>query len=98
MYTTLANTLKVADEHIRYDECAKKVIANISVAALILKTCTDEFAEFDAEYIADNCIGHVSIAESAAHQDHGGDWMGMKDWSVSIQSHHRLMKVQCILT
>ena len=71
MYTTLANTLKVADEHIRYDECAKKVIANISVAALILKTCTDEFAEFDAEYIADNCIGHVSIVESAAHQDHG---------------------------
>ena len=58
-------------EHIRYDKCAKKVIGNKSVAAWILKTCTREFSKYDAEYIRENCICDVSIAESAVHHDHG---------------------------
>ena len=71
MDTALAGNLKIASEHIRYDKCAKKVIGNKSVAAWILKTCTREFSKYDAEYIRENCICDVSIAESAVHQDHG---------------------------
>ncbi len=54
---------KIASEHIRYDKCAKKVIGNKSVVAWILKTCTREFSKYDAEYIRENCICDVSIAE-----------------------------------
>ena len=71
MDTALAGNLKIASEHIRYDKCAKKVIGNKSVAAWILKTCTREFLKYDAEYIRENCICDVSIAESAVHHDHG---------------------------
>ncbi|MEF2693243.1 MAG: hypothetical protein U0O03_00175 [Blautia wexlerae] len=44
--TDLAQTIDLAAERARYDECAKKLLTYKAVAAWILKSCTKEFSQY----------------------------------------------------
>ena len=68
--TILAQNLKAAEKHASTDRCAKNLIANNNVAAIILKFCTSEFKDIDVDYIRDQAIGDISISQKAVHQDH----------------------------
>ena len=70
MDTILAQNLKAAEKHASTDRCAKNLIANNNVAAIILKFCTSEFKDIDVDYIRDQAIGDISISQKAVHQDH----------------------------
>ena len=69
MESSLAQNLDLADKKARYDRCAKKIIAYKAICAWILKTCTEEFSDFDVRYIAAECISDVTVSEKAVHQD-----------------------------
>ena len=57
--TILAQNLKAAEKHASTDRCAKNLIANNNVAAIILKFCTSEFKDIDVDYIRDQAIGDI---------------------------------------
>lgn len=68
--TNLAQTIDLADNRARYDECAKKLLAYQSIIAWILKSCTNEFSQYSILYICENCLkGEVQISRKAVHQD-----------------------------
>lgn len=69
--TGISNTLDVAADKAKYDNCAKKLLAYKAIDAWILKCCTREFADYSIDYICENCLsGKVEVAEHAVHQDH----------------------------
>lgn len=68
--TDIAQTIDLAGDKARYDECAKKLLTYESVIAWILKSCTKEFSQYNIRYIADNCIKEKpEISRKAVHQD-----------------------------
>lgn len=68
--TSLAQTIDLAADKIRYDECAKKVLSYRAIIAWILKYCTKEFSKYTVSYIYENCLpGKVEISSRAVHQD-----------------------------
>lgn len=69
--TGISNTLDVAADKAKYDNCAKKLLAYKAIDAWILKCCTREFADYSIDYICEHCLsGSVEVAEHAVHQDH----------------------------
>ena len=69
--TDLAQTIDLAAERARYDECAKKLLTYKAVAAWILKSCTKEFSQYSVNFICDNCLKeNIEISSRAVHQDH----------------------------
>jgi hypothetical protein len=68
--TNIAQTLDVAAERARYDECAKKLLSYEAIVAWVLKSCTTEFAPYSVSYIMQNCIREKpEISTRAVHQD-----------------------------
>ena len=49
--TGISNTLDVAADKAKYDNCAKKLLAYKAIDAWILKCCTREFADYSIDYI-----------------------------------------------
>ena len=69
--TGISNTLDVAADKAKYDNCAKKLLAYKAIDAWILKCCTREVADYSIDYICEHCLsGSVEVAEHAVHQDH----------------------------
>ena len=68
--TNLAQTIDLATDRARYDECAKKLLTYKAVIAWILKSCTKEFSQYSVRFICDNCLnGDIEISARAVHQD-----------------------------
>ena len=68
--TDLAQTIDLAAERARYDECAKKLLTYKAVAAWILKSCTKEFSQYSVKFICENCLkGNIEVSSRAVHQD-----------------------------
>ena len=68
--TGIAQTIELAADRARYDECAKKLLTYKAVIAWILKSCTKEFSQYSVKFICDNCLnGEVELSEHAVHQD-----------------------------
>jgi hypothetical protein len=69
--TNIAQTIDVAADLARYDECAKKLLSYDVIVAWILKSCTKEFSQYSVQFIMDNCIREKpEISRRAVHQDH----------------------------
>jgi hypothetical protein len=69
--TNIAQTIDVAADLARYDECAKKLLSYKVIVAWILKSCTKEFSQYSVQFIMDNCIREKpEISRRAVHQDH----------------------------
>ncbi len=67
----IAQNLDVAEEKAKYDASARKLVAQKSVLAYILKSALDEFADIPVKQIAGEFIeGTPQISEAAVHQDH----------------------------
>ncbi len=69
----LAQNLKVAeeDESARFDASAKKLIAEKSILAYILKSALSEYGPYSVREIAEKFIeGEPEIGRFAVHQDH----------------------------
>ena len=69
--STLAKNIEVADDNeVSLDRACKKLLANKSILAWILKTCVEEYAECSAQEIERKYIeGIPRIAQDAVHQD-----------------------------
>ena len=68
--TNLAQTIDLAADRARYDECAKKLLTYKAVIAWILKSCTKEFSQYSVKFICDNCLKeNIEISSRAVHQD-----------------------------
>lgn len=68
--TDMAQTIELAANRARYDECAKKLLTYKAIIAWILKACTKEFSQYSVKFICDNCLnGNVELSERAVHQD-----------------------------
>ena len=68
--TNLAQTVDLAADRARYDECAKKLLTYKAVIAWILKSCTKEFSQYSVKFICDNCLKeNIEISSRAVHQD-----------------------------
>ena len=95
--TGLAQTIDIADNRAKYDECAKKLLSYKAIIAWILKSCTKEFSQYGVQYICDNCLREeAEISTHAVRQDEldkdkrlDGDKRveGMNTESNSIQEH-----------
>jgi hypothetical protein len=68
--TNIAQTIDVAADLARYDECAKKLLSYDVIVAWILKSCTKEFSQYSVQFIMDNCLREKpEISRRAVHQD-----------------------------
>ena len=68
--TGLAQTIDLAADKARYDECAKKLLTYNSIIAWILKSCTKEFSEYSVSFIAEHCLKEKpEISQKAVHPD-----------------------------
>ena len=70
MESELAQMIDVSSLEARYDAAAKKLVAQKSILAYILKSTMDEFASVSVKQIAEELIeGSPQVAEAAVHQD-----------------------------
>ena len=84
--TDLAQTIDLAAERARYDECAKKLLTYKAVAAWILKSCTKEFSQYSVKFICENCLkGNIEVSSRTVHQDQP-DYTGTLDGNERIDS------------
>ena len=84
--TNLAQTIDLAAERARYDECAKKLLTYKAVAAWILKSCTKEFSQYSVKFICENCLkDNIEVSSRAVHQDQP-DHTGTLDGNERIDS------------
>ena len=68
--TDIAQTIDLALDKAKYDECAKKLLSYKSIIAWILKSCTKEFSQYSIAFIMDHCLkGKAEISQRAVHQD-----------------------------
>ena len=68
--SNLAETIDLVSTRAKYDECAKKLLTFQSIIAWILKSCTQEFSQYNISYICENCLKEKpQFLIQAVHQD-----------------------------
>lgn len=68
--TDIAQTIDLALDKAKYDECAKKLLSYKSIIAWILKSCTKEFSQYSIAFIMEHCLkGKAEISQRAVNQD-----------------------------
>lgn len=67
---TLAKNITAAGAKAAYDAACKRLLANKTILAWVMKSCLEEYRDFDAEEIAEKYIeGEPQIAKNAVHPD-----------------------------
>ena len=68
--TLIAELIDSADLDAKYDAQAKRPVSLTVILAWILKSCVDEFKEYDIDYIMTNCFaGAPEISQKAVNMD-----------------------------
>lgn len=68
--TTLAKNIRIADDKAKYDEACKRLLAEKMILAWIMKSCLEEYTEYDVKEIAEKYIeGTPQIASIAVSPD-----------------------------
>ena len=68
--TTLAKNIRIADDKAKYDEACKRLLAEKMILAWIMKSCLEEYKEYDVKEIAERYIeGTPQIASIAVLPD-----------------------------
>lgn len=65
--TLLARHIDAAKEKVKYDSQVKTILANKAILAWILKTCTEEFADYSPAEIISCIEGNPEISRRAVH-------------------------------
>ena len=65
--TTLAKNIRIADDKAKYDEACKRLLAEKTILAWIMKSCLEEYKEYDVNEIAERLLkqGALSIEQIA---------------------------------
>ena len=63
----IAKLIRITNNKAKYDAQVKKLLANKAILAWILKTCTEEFAQFDPSEIVGFVEGEPDISTKAVH-------------------------------
>lgn len=76
----IAQTLDTARDRAKYDAAAKKLVAQKSVLAYIIKSALNEFADNPVQKIAEEFIeGLPQVGEAAVHQDHSDTFLSERE-------------------
>ena len=68
--TTLSKNIRIADDKSKYDEACKRLLAEKIILAWIMKSCLEEYKEYDINEIAEKYIeGNPQIANIAVAPD-----------------------------
>ena len=68
--TILAKYLRAAKENAAYDAACKRLLANKIILSWIMKSCVEEYKDFEVNEIAERFIeGEPQITEIAVHPD-----------------------------
>ncbi len=71
---TLAKNIMAAGDKAAYDAACKRLLANKTILAWIMKGCMEEYREFTVNEIVQKYIeGHPQIAQAAVHPDEEAD-------------------------
>ena len=71
--TSLASGIEVTQAKEKYDAACKRLLSEKIILAHILKSCVAEFRDFDAAFIAENCIeGQPYVSEVPVAPDETG--------------------------
>lgn len=74
---TLARNITVARDKAAYDTACKRLLANKVILAWIMKSCLEEYRDFDVEVIAEKYIeGDPQIAKVAVNPDEDAEGSG----------------------
>lgn len=66
----LANNITAAGDKAEYDAACKRLLANKIILAWIMKSCLEEYKNFDVDEIAERYIeGSPQIAQTAVNPD-----------------------------
>ena len=75
--TILAKNIDAAGEKAAYDAACKRLLANKIILAWLMKSCLEEYQDFDVEEIADKYIeGEPQITKIAVNPDETADCSG----------------------
>lgn len=75
--TILAKNIDAAGEKAAYDAACKRLLANKIILAWLMKSCLEEYQDFDVEEIADKYIeGEPQITKIAVNPDEAADCSG----------------------
>jgi len=62
--TTIAKNIRIADENAKYDNACKVLLSEKIILAWIMKSCLEEYKDFDVNEIAEKYIeGTPQVAE-----------------------------------
>ena len=68
--TTLAKNIRIADDRVKYDEACKRLLAEKMILAWIMKSCLEEYKDYDVNEIAERYIeGNPEISSIAVAPD-----------------------------
>ena len=75
--TILARNIEAAGENAAYDAACKRLLANKIILAWIMKSCLEEYQNFNVDEIAEKYIeGEPQITKIAVNPDEGADCSG----------------------
>ena len=75
--TILAKNIEAAGDKAAYDAACKRLLANKIILAWIMKSCLEEYRDFDVEEISEKYIeGEPQITKTAVHPDEEADGSG----------------------
>lgn len=74
---TLAKNIAAAGDKAAYDAACKRLLANKVILAWIMKSCLEEYRDFDVDVIAEKYIeGDPQIAKAAVNPDEEAESSG----------------------
>jgi len=74
---TLAKNITAAGDNAAYDAACKRLLANKVILAWIMKSCLEEYRDFDVDVIAEKYIeGNPQIAKAAVNPDEEAESRG----------------------
>ncbi len=74
---TLAKNIAAARDKAAYDAACKRLLANKVILAWIMKSCLEEYRDFDVDVIAEKYIeGDPQIAKAAVNPDEEAESSG----------------------
>ena len=81
--TTLAKNIRIADDKSKYDEACKRLLAEKMILAWIMKSCLEEYKEYEIKEIAEKYIeGNPQIVNIAIAPDETALWFNDSYFSV----------------
>lgn len=96
MQSLIANIIDTAGNEAQYDAQSKRLMSMTEILAWVLKTCVDEFKEFDVQFIMKNCfMGKPIVSQIAVDPDMPNRYVeAMNSEDMTIREHKIIYDVR----